>query len=468
MRVVLLLVLGAGLVWFVWRGVGPGRQPAEGEAQAAAPGAMITLEAPRADATPTSDAAREPVPTPNRPLPPPEVAPAAGEAASPQASAPSTTEPANGSRSPTTTASSPAVSALAISSGSAAASPAEIAAAEELLRDPASLASWLAARGVDLPPGRREFAAGLVHAFAARATDANGALDRAAPTGEVQPSERELVRRIASSEAASTTIESTSPLARAASMKAHERAALEHLAAGRAREAAEILSRLLLAEIASPWRADAGRLGIWSERLHEAQRGNRWNRRGNWRSSEVIVEPGDSLISVRKRALANDPNLVVCTGQIARANQLAGEIIHPGAKLRIPLERVSVLVDLDAHWAFYLASDEVVAAWPIGVGKEDSATRTGAFQVGKKLKEPMWFPAGRKPVPYGAPENPLGTRWIEWNDIEGKPTHLGFHGTNEPGSIGRDGSLGCIRMRTEDVEELFEILPVGASVQVNP
>jgi hypothetical protein len=55
--------------------------------------------------------------------------------------------------------------------------------------------------------------------------------------------------------------------------------------------------------------------------------------------------------------VAEDPNLVVCTGQIARANQLEGEVIHPGQKLRIPLDRASVLVDLDAHWAFYLTGD---------------------------------------------------------------------------------------------------------------
>lgn len=460
MRALLLLLLGAGLVWFVWRGFGPGRNPHD-DAQAAAPGAMIAVETPapgdgaeQASAPAVGVPASSPAATPADAATSAAVQTPAGPAPSPAVPAPEA-------------APSPATPAAA-ASASRALSPVEIAAAEELLRDPAGLGSWLASRGVDLSAGRRELAAGMVHAFAGRGPDASSALDRAEKSGELQPGERDLTLRIAARAGSTAAVAGDSPLARAASMKDLERAALEHLGAGRAREAAEACSRLLLAEIASPWKADAGRLAAWSEKLREAQRGNRWNRRGNWASHEIVVQPGDSLISLRKRAVAADASLVVCTGQIARANQLEGEVIHPGAKLRIPLDRASVLVDLDAHWAFYLAGEEVVAAWPVGVGKESNATRVGEFVVGEKTKEPMWFPQGRKPVPFGDPENPLGTRWIAWNDQQGNATRLGFHGTNEPDSIGRDASLGCIRMRTADVEELFEILPRGAIVRIVP
>ncbi|MCY2958727.1 MAG: L,D-transpeptidase family protein [Planctomycetota bacterium] len=460
MRALLLLVLGAGLVWFVWRGLGPGA-PAETDAHASAPGAMIAMDPPAQPAASESSAGtpREPSAVPAEPpVAPPPVAAAAAPAVPADSRESSGTAPASVAA-PTSAPLAPSV---------VAASPAEIAAAEELLRDPPGLGAWLATRGVDLPAGRREFAAGLVHAFAAQGAETASALDRAEKTGQVQPTERALAQRIAARGEAPGMLATESPLARAAAMKELERAALEDLAAGRAGEAAESLSRLLLGEIASPWRADAARLAAWSERLREAQRENRWNRRGKWRSTEIVVQPGDSLISVRKRAVAQDASLVVCTGQIARANQLEGEVIHPGAKLRIPLDPASVLVDLDAHWAFYLAGEEVVAAWPIGVGKESSATRVGTFTVGEKTKEPMWFPQGRKPVPFGDAENPLGTRWIAWNDTGGTPTRLGFHGTNEPQSIGQDASLGCIRMRTPDVEELYEILPRGASIRVVP
>lgn len=451
MRAILLLVLGAGLVWFVWRGFGPGRAGQE-DVHASAPGAMIALESPEKAPLPDRDQAGGGATTGD---------PAPAVVTTP-APAPAPAAPEVVGTAPTPVAAEPAAAAAT------AFSPIEIAAAQELLRAPADLAAWLAARGVDLPAGRREVAAGFVHAFAGREADTRSALDRAETAGPVPAGERELAQRIAANAAPSTPMEGASPIARAAAMKHLERAGLQRLSAGAAREAAESFSALLLAEIASPWPADPARLAGWSTSLSEAQRGNRWNRRGTWRSTEIVVQPGDSLISVRKRALAADPSLVVCTGQIARANQLDGEVIHPGAKLRIPLDPVSVLVDLDAHWAFYMAGDEVVAAWPVGVGKESSATRPGTFTVGEKTKEPMWFPQGRKPVPYGDPENPLGTRWIAWNDREGNTTRLGFHGTNEPDSIGRDASQGCIRMRTADVEELFEVLPRGATVRVVP
>lgn len=461
MRALLLLILGAGLVWFVWRGLGP-ENPAEGESHAAAPGSMIAVDSPVTPDEPTARSSQERVQNPS--------VGGAGAEAVPLAATPAADpKPDAGPMDAVGRSSEPATVPAGMSSpGHAFSSAAEVSAAEELLRDPAGLGTWLAARGVELTPGRREFAAGLVHAFAGLGADASAALDRAGKSGELRPTEDALARRISGQGPESSSVLDDSPLARAASMKEQERAGLQHLAAGRAREAAEAFSRLLLAEVSSPWPADAGRLATWSDRLHAAQRGNRWNRRGAWRSTEVVVQPGDSLISVRKRALVQDPSLVVCTGQIARANELEGEVIHPGAKLRIPVDRVSVLVDLDAHWAFYLAGDEVVAAWPVGVGKESSATRVGTFTVGEKTKEPMWFPQGRKPVPFGDPENPLGTRWVSWNDAEGNPTRLGFHGTNEPASVGRDASLGCIRMRTNDIEELFEILPRGALVRVVP
>ena len=63
-----------------------------------------------------------------------------------------------------------------------------------------------------------------------------------------------------------------------------------------------------------------------------------------------------------------------------------------------------------------------------------------------------------KPVPFGDPENPLGTRWIAWRASDGTNSGLGFHGTKEPDSVGQDLSQGCVRMLNRDVEELYEIL----------
>lgn len=482
MRTLLLLVLGAGIVWFVWRGLGPG-QSTSGEAQAA-PGSMLQVEsgatsgesepgdASKKPADAASDASGAPSsgangartsPEPERVSEAPKVVDGSAASALPDPAP----EIDRGAGASTGTSNGAASAPGTLRPASGVASPAEVVAAEALLTDRVAFEAQLAARSTGLDPARQQVAAAFVHALSARESEARSALDRAQTSGALSAAERDLALRLV--DGGSGAIVTDSALARAASAVAEERAAFAALDASRFDDAARSFSRLLLAEIESPWRANAARLERWSLGVREAQRRNRWNPRGKWRSTEVVVQPGDSLITVRKRAIAATPSLVVCTGQIARANGLEGEVIHPGMKLRIPQDAVHVLVDLDAHWAFYLADTEVIAAWPVGVGSESSTTRLGNFTVGaKKTKEPMWFPHGRKPVPFGDPANPLGTRWIPWNGSDGLDTGLGFHGTNDPGSIGRDASLGCIRMRTPDVEELYEILPVGAIVQVVP
>jgi lipoprotein-anchoring transpeptidase ErfK/SrfK len=76
-----------------------------------------------------------------------------------------------------------------------------------------------------------------------------------------------------------------------------------------------------------------------------------------------------------------------------------------------------------------------------------------------RLKDPTWY-GPRQVVAPGA-RNPLGTRWIGLSK-----QGYGIHGTNQPGSIGRAASHGCIRMRKADVEELFEMVSVGDIVEL--
>lgn len=231
--------------------------------------------------------------------------------------------------------------------------------------------------------------------------------------------------------------------------------------------AARQLSELLFEQLARPEqeRAAIGRLVVL---LRRAQAGHRWDAKGAWPSFDVKVQSGDSLIAIRKRVLAAHPELLLCTGLIARTNQLRSETaIKPEQLLRIPTDRAACVVDLSAMWTFFTLGGEIADAWEVGVGKDGSETKPGVYTIGLKQQNPMWSPAGRDPVPFGDPANPLGTRWLAWH-LDGRGTTLGFHGTNDPMSLGRKVSEGCIRMRNEDVELLFEILPQGAEVRVQP
>lgn len=242
------------------------------------------------------------------------------------------------------------------------------------------------------------------------------------------------------------------------------REAQAQLAAADYPGAARSFSSLLVAEVGAPFAPDPQALARWTEGLDRAQREHRWNPLGSWPGTEVTVASGDSLISIRKRYLATRPDARLCTGLIERSNRLSG-LLQPGQKLRIPSDSARVVVDLQARWALYFLGDEVAAAWPVGIGRPGEETPPGEYTAIEKTEKPSWMKVGQEPIPFGDPRNPLGTRWIGWARGGAKTTY-GFHGTKEPESIGREASDGCVRFHNEDVEELFQILPEGAPIQV--
>jgi hypothetical protein len=337
-----------------------------------------------------------------------------------------------------------------------------------LLFRPREVPAFLEGAGSSLPAERKRLAIALHHLVLGADAEARRLAEDLASGDSVRAEEAQYLRQaLASPETAAGSDPAASPMVLAAELARLARRADEHLAAGRHREAALAYGELLLGALDAPFKAERESLQAWSDSLARAETGYRWNAKADWPAVPVKVEPGDSLISVRKRALDGHPDLLVCTGQISRANGIGG-MIHPGDVLKVPTAHANVLVDLDSHWALYRLDAEVVAAWEIGVGKPGSETPPGEYRVGEKTEEPMWFRAGHAPVPFGDPENPLGTRWIAWMLLDGKKSSLGFHGTSEPTSIGEDQSQGCVRMRKAAIEELYEILPRGAVILVRP
>jgi len=103
---------------------------------------------------------------------------------------------------------------------------------------------------------------------------------------------------------------------------------------------------------------------------------------------------------------------------------------------------------------------KVVKIYQTAVGAPASPSPTGSFTVIQRIPNPTWYHAG-KVVPPGK-NNPVGSRWIGLSE-----KGYGIHGTNAPGSIGRNVSHGCIRMRNRDVEQLFELVKVGDVVELH-
>jgi len=106
-----------------------------------------------------------------------------------------------------------------------------------------------------------------------------------------------------------------------------------------------------------------------------------------------------------------------------------------------------------------LEDGRIVKVYGIAVGKRSTPSPSGNFHIASRVVKPTWFQPGKVVGP--GPANPLGTRWMGLG-YKG----YGIHGTNRPTSIGKAASHGCIRMRNQDVEELFELVQVGDEVEL--
>lgn len=130
-----------------------------------------------------------------------------------------------------------------------------------------------------------------------------------------------------------------------------------------------------------------------------------------------------------------------------------------------------MLVDQRAHTVALYQEGQLTNTWSVATGTGDFPTPTGEFTIGAKRRMPTWVNPSPKgwgadlpaSIPPG-PGNPLGLRALNWHDASGQDTAIRFHGTEAVGSLGRDASHGCIRMRNGDVVALFDMVEVGARV----
>ena len=168
---------------------------------------------------------------------------------------------------------------------------------------------------------------------------------------------------------------------------------------------------------------------------------------------DYTIQPGDSLGKLASR-------YGTTIELIRKANHLAGDKIRVGDRLRIYQGKFSVAVSKTANTLTVTDAGKFFKRYRVGTG-QFSKTPVGDFKVTVRQEKPDWH-RGDKIVPFGDPENILGTHWLGL-DVRG----YGIHGTWETNSIGKQSSAGCIRMLNDDVAELFTILPVGTPVTIH-
>jgi lipoprotein-anchoring transpeptidase ErfK/SrfK len=132
----------------------------------------------------------------------------------------------------------------------------------------------------------------------------------------------------------------------------------------------------------------------------------------------------------------------------------------------IAADTLHLTVDLSDRRARLYRGDRLQASYPVAIGQPGWETPRGQFEIRHMRSDPAWeHPITGEIVAPGA-DNPLGDRWIGfWHNGE---TRIGFHGTADEGSIGRAVSHGCLRMRNQDIRDLYDRVEVGTPILVRP
>jgi LysM repeat protein len=183
------------------------------------------------------------------------------------------------------------------------------------------------------------------------------------------------------------------------------------------------------------------------------------------------VQKGDTFARIAARNDVTADFLMNING-ITDARKL-----RVGATLKIVHGPFHAIVDKsDFTMDIYLGypgepSSLYVTTYRVGLGSDDS-TPTGTWLVEpqKKLKNPTYYsPRGEGIIEADDPKNPLGEYWLGLVGMEGHAVgkeSYGIHGTIEPDSIGKQASMGCIRMLNEDVKQVYELLVEGKSTVI--
>lgn len=159
-----------------------------------------------------------------------------------------------------------------------------------------------------------------------------------------------------------------------------------------------------------------------------------------------------------------------------------------GAKVILPsryiiphADRKGLVLNLPEMRIYYFPEPKkgekpMITTHPVGIGRMDWITPLGVSRIVEKKKDPTWTPPkslqmdrianGEPPYPSvvpPGPTNPLGRHAMRLSISGG--SYL-IHGTIKPFGVGMRVSAGCVRMYPEDIEALFDKIPIGTQVQI--
>ena len=137
----------------------------------------------------------------------------------------------------------------------------------------------------------------------------------------------------------------------------------------------------------------------------------------------------------------------------------------------------TLIVDPERRHLYHVLENQQAIRYGVGVGREGFSW-SGEAKIGMKRRWPRWLPPAEMVVRDenaakwangmpGGPDNPLGARAL-YLYANGEDTLYRIDGTNDPSSIGKAMSSGCVRMLNQDIADLYLRVPVGSKVVVLP
>lgn len=122
-----------------------------------------------------------------------------------------------------------------------------------------------------------------------------------------------------------------------------------------------------------------------------------------------------------------------------------------------------LIVNKKTNQMAYIEGGQIQKVFSVATGKTDKLTPIGKFTIVVKAENPYYR---KKDIQGGDPKNPLGTRWMGFDAENTDGRIYGVHGNNNAETIGKYITQGCIRMYEEDVQSLFENIPIGTKIYI--
>jgi L,D-transpeptidase ErfK/SrfK len=187
-------------------------------------------------------------------------------------------------------------------------------------------------------------------------------------------------------------------------------------------------------------------------------------------SEADLVAPGDTLLDVAHRHRVGFELLERLNPSVDRWIPKPGTVVLlPTRSLPPRVEPRGLVINLPEMRLYDFTPAGGAEVFHVAIGDGIDPTLLGAYRVGEKRIDPAWrVPESirrEKPelpavVPPG-PDNPLGDRWMTIGT-----TSYGIHGTNNPWSIGRQATHGCVRLYADEMRRLYDRTPGGTPLQI--